>query len=278
MQDIQSSPDHRNVPLERVGISRLALPVQILEQGGGYQHVVAEASMFVEVPADIRGTHMSRFVEILHEWVDKPVSSVDLESLLRTVRLRAGSYSAEVKLSFRYFMEKTAPVSGKAGLVDYVCGFLGRLTADGFRFRLSVGVPITTLCPCSKAIARHGAHNQRAISSVGVDCVSDAFVWLEDLIRLVENQASCGVFSVLKREDEKWVTEAAYENPRFVEDVTRDVVLALCAIPGVARFTVQTESIESIHNHNAFASIGWVDAKAYANGASSMASEFAQSG
>jgi GTP cyclohydrolase I len=253
MEDLQSLADSRNVPIERVGITKLALPVQIREKDDGFQHVVAEASMFVDVPATVRGTHMSRFVEVLHEWANRPVSSRDIESLLLVTRERAGSLSAEVGLTFRYFIRKTAPVSGRIGAVDYQCSFRGRMDEGGYRFALRVGVPVTTLCPCSKAISDYGAHNQRTVVEVEVESRAETIVWIEDVVSLVEEQASCPVFAVLKREDEKWVTERAYENPKFVEDVVRDVLLRLSEHPGVEHLSVTSESIESIHNHNAYA-------------------------
>lgn len=259
MQDIQSMEDQRNVPLERVGISKLKLPIMILQQIGGYQHVTADIAMGVEVPATVRGAHMSRFVEVLHEWADRPVASSDIESLLGDVRARAGSVSAETTIAFHYFLTRAAPVSRKEGFVDYGCEFLGRLDADGFRFRLRVRVPVTTVCPCSKAISDQGAHNQRAIVDLFLEPAPGEFVWLEDLISVIEAEASCPVYSVLKRSDEKWVTERGYENPKFVEDVVRDVVTALSGRADIRGFGVSCESLESIHNHSAVASIKWID-------------------
>lgn len=254
MEDLQSLADSRNVPIERVGITKLALPVQIREKNDEFQHVFAEASMFVEVPESVRGTHMSRFVEVLHEWADRPVSSPDIEALLLETRDRAGSLSAEAELAFRYFIKKAAPVSGRIGAVDYRCSFRGRVDEDGYRFVLGVGVPVTTLCPCSKAISDYGAHNQRTLVDVEIESLRSTIVWIEDVVALVEEQASCPVFSVLKREDEKWATERAYDNPKFVEDLVRDILLQLSGYPGVKCTSVTSESIESIHNHNAYAS------------------------
>ena len=218
--------------------------------------------MFVEVPANMRGAHMSRFVELLTEWADKPVSSQDFKELLSNARRRAGSYSAEASVLFKYFMPRLAPVSGKRGILDYECQFSGRVDAGGFVFTLGTRVPVTTLCPCSKAISDYGAHNQRAVVDVQIRYGGDSFIWLEDLVELVEREASCPVYPILKREDEKYVTEAAYRNPKFVEDVVRDVVLRIGALGGITWLTVSCESIESIHNHSAFASVegvaeGW---------------------
>jgi GTP cyclohydrolase I len=253
MQDLQSGIDIRDVPLERVGIKHLRLPIRIQEKSGSLQHVVASAGLFVEVPANVRGTHLSRFVSLLNEWVNQPVSSADIQSLLAEARSRAHSFSAEVALAFEYFLPRSAPVSGKVGVVDYGCEFNGRLSEESYDFRLGVSVPITTLCPCSKAISRVGAHNQRAMVRVSIRYEPDTFIWLEDLISLVESQASCPVLPVLKREDEKYVTEAAYDNPKFVEDVVRDIVLAIGNVPGVTWLSAECESFESIHNHNAYA-------------------------
>jgi len=253
MIDLQSSADHRDVRLERVGIAKLSVPIKVLQKAGGYQHVTAEASLFVEVPAAVRGTHLSRFVELLTEWADEPVSSLDIERLLFEAAERIGSPSAETRLSFRYFLPKTAPVSGKVGMLDYECIFSGRLNAQGFDFALGAEVPITTLCPCSKEISDVGAHNQRAMVRVSIRYSREGFVWLEDLISLAEAQASSPVYPVLKRVDEKFVTEAAYRNAKFVEDVVRDISLALAAGEGIVWFSAECESQESIHNHNTLA-------------------------
>lgn len=197
---------------------------------------------------------MSRFVEVLHEWADRPVSSQDIESLLLATRDRAGSLSAEAGLVFRYFIKKAAPVSGRIGAMDYRCSFKGRVDKRGFRFTLGVEIPVMTLCPCSKAISDYGAHNQRTFVEVEIESLPQTIVWIEDVVLLVEEEASCPVFSVLKREDEKWATERAYNNPKFVEDLVRDVLLSLSEHPDVVHLTVTSESLESIHNHNAYAS------------------------
>jgi GTP cyclohydrolase I len=254
MIDLQSGADHREVHLERVGIRSLSLPIMIREKSEGYQHVVADANLFVEVPASTRGTHLSRFVELLTEWANEPVSSQDIERLLRQTRERTGSASAEARLTFKYFLRRSAPVSGKIGVLDYTCEFCGRLADEDFAFTLGVNVPVTTLCPCSKEISEEGAHNQRAVIRVKVRYSRDAFIWLEDLIAIAEAQASCPVYPVLKRPDEKYVTEIAYRNPKFVEDVVRDLMVSLRDLDDIAWIGAECESQESIHNHNAFAS------------------------
>jgi GTP cyclohydrolase I len=253
MIDLQASADHREIPIGRVGVSGLQLPIKILEKAGGYQHVVAGSSLFVEVPARVRGTHLSRLVELLGDWANEPVSSSDIESLLHNTRARTGSPSAEAELSFDYFLPRTAPVSGRTGLLNYRCTFLGRLSPEGFDFTLGVDVPVTTLCPCSKEISDAGAHNQRATARVRVRYTKEAFLWLEDLIALIEEQGSSPVYPILKRVDEKFVTEAAYENPKFVEDVVRDLTLSLSRSQEVTWVSAECESHESIHNHNALA-------------------------
>lgn len=258
MEDLQALADDRNIPIERVGITKLALPVMVREKDDGYQHVLAHASMFVEVPAVTRGTHMSRFVEVLHEWADRPVSSLDIEHLLKETRDRARSTSAEAELAFRYFIKKPAPVSRRLGTMDYACSFSGRVNQHGYVFTLGVQVPVATLCPCSKAISSYGAHNQRTFVDVQITALAEPIVWIEDVIEVVEQQASCPLFSILKREDERWVTERAYDNPKFVEDLVRDVVVQLSNHPGIAGLTLRCESVESIHNHNAFASTSYV--------------------
>jgi GTP cyclohydrolase I len=255
VEDLQALADDRNIPIERVGITKLALPVMVREKEDGYQHVLAEASMFVEVPAVIRATHMSRFVEVLHEWADRPVSSTDIEALIQKTRERARSASAEAGLAFRYLIKKPAPVSGRIGAMDYACSFSGRVDRGGYLFTLGVQVPVATLCPCSKAISYYGAHNQRTVVDVHIEALQEPIVWIEDVIEAVENQASSPLFSVLKREDEKWVTERAYDNPKFVEDLVRDMAQALDADSRIAGYLVEAENFESIHNHSAYAQI-----------------------
>jgi GTP cyclohydrolase I len=220
---------------------------------------------------------MSRFVEVLHEWADRPVASPDIEALLSDVRVRSGSITAETRISFRYFISKRGPVSGREGFVDYGARFVGRLDESGFQFRLGVEVPISTVCPCSKAISDHGAHNQRAIVDLAIEPAPGEFIWLEEMITLVEEEGSCPVFSVLKREDEKWVTEHGYEKAKFVEDVVRDIVLSISNRRDVAGFGVSCESLESIHNHSAEASVGWVVCDVLTTAASNIVSAVAGS-
>lgn len=254
MLDIQALADDRQVPLEHVGVTRLALPISVKEKGGGHQHVSALANLLVEVPPAIKGTHMSRLVEELMVWADKPVASADIRALLEQTRERVQSFSCEVDLTFGYFMRRSAPVTQQVGVQRYDCEFRGRLEETGYSFVLGVKVPLTTLCPCSKAISDMGAHNQRSVVSVQVSYNIETFVWLEDLIHYVEQEGSCPVYPVLKRPDEKFVTEFAYSNPKFVEDVVRDVIISLKSkISGLTWISVECESQESIHSHNAYA-------------------------
>jgi GTP cyclohydrolase I len=255
MKDLQASPDTRGVPLEHVGVTRVPLPIRVKQKAGGHQKVRAVTNLFVEVPGDVRGTHLSRLVEALMEWAEEPVDSLDIERLLERTVESCDSLSAEVDILFSYFIQKAAPVTKRVGYMNYECEFRGRYDDGGFHFILGAKVPVTTLCPCSKEISDRGAHNQRSTVAVEVSYQSETnFIWLEDLVATVEAQASCAVFPILKRPDEKYVTEKAYDNPKFVEDVVRDVILSLRnGNPGLTWLSVECESEESIHGHNAYA-------------------------
>lgn len=254
MLDVQALSDDRQVPLEHVGVTRLALPICIKEKGGSLQHVSASANLLVEVSPSVKGTHMSRLVEAVMDWADKPVASPDIRTLLEETRDRLRSFSCEVDLTFGYFIQRAAPMSRQVGVQRYDCEFRGRLDETGYSFVLGVKVPVTTLCPCSKAISDAGAHNQRSIVSVQISYDNAAFLWLEDLTDIVEEQGSCPVYPILKRPDEKYVTERAYSNPKFVEDVVRDVIISLRSqVDGLTWLSVECESQESIHTHNAYA-------------------------
>jgi GTP cyclohydrolase I len=255
MKDLQASPDNRGVPLEHVGVTRVSLPIKVKQKVGGHQEVRAVTNLFVEVPRDVRGTHLSRLVEALMEWAEEPVDSSDIERLLERTVESCGSLSAEVDILFNYFIQKAAPVTKRFGYVDYECEFRGRFDDGGFHFILGAKVPITTLCPCSKEISDRGAHNQRSLVAVEVSYQSGTtFIWLEDLIATVEAQGSCAVYPILKRSDEKYVTESAYDNPKFVEDVVRDVIISVRnGHPDLTWLSVECESQESIHGHNAYA-------------------------
>ena len=249
MRDLQNERDFRNVPLNRVGIKNLHYPVEVLDQKAGRQKTVANVSMFVDLPGDLRGTHLSRFVELVHKHKDE-IGVSNLAAILEDTKKAFGSRDAYLELAFPYFIEKQAPVSGERGLLEYRSFFAAYLS-DAYRGTVGVSVPVTTLCPCSKEISSAGAHNQRSL--VGLWVEASRFVWFEDLISLVEEKASSDLYSILKREDEKFVTEKAYANPRFVEDLVREVTLELEGDDEISGFRVEVESLESIHNHNAYA-------------------------
>lgn len=255
MKDVQNSIDKRGIAIQKVGISRLALPFLVRQKDGGMQPVLATIQMTVALPKECKGTHMSRFVEILNEWRQKPISSREMKDILAEAVLRLEAEEAHLDLAFKYFLEKEAPASKMKGLVDIDCRFTGTLTKDGaFDFLLEVAVPYTSLCPCSKEISAYGAHNQRGTMCVKVRYDMDKILWIEDIVTDMEAQASSPVYSLLKRQDEKVVTEEAYDNPKFVEDILRDVVLVMRSMEGVHWFEVTCENQESIHNHNAYAS------------------------
>ena len=226
-------------------------PVTVLDKDMGEQQTVAEINMYVNLPRYYKGTHMSRFVEILNEH-SRRISLRNFSEILQEMKDRLNAESAHMEMRFPYFVNKSAPVTGSSGLMEYKCAFKGSLNS-GSDLVMMIHVPISTLCPCSKEISDFGAHNQRG--EVRLQVRFKKFVWIEDLIKLVEESASCEVFSVLKREDEKFVTEQAYNNPMFVEDIVRDIAVKLSNDPNITWFTVESENFESIHNHNAYAYI-----------------------
>ena len=255
MQDVQNRQDSRGIAIQKVGIKEAHLPFLIKTKEGGYQQVLARIRFTVSLPMEYKGTHMSRFLEILMPWSQKPLAEAEMEAMLSEALVRLEAHSAEVELSFKYFIDKYAPVSKKHSVLDLDCTFTGRKEkGQPMQFRLGVEVPFTSLCPCSKEISSYGAHNQRSVARIqlrfkdGYDCI-----YIEDLAELVEKQGSSPIYPLLKREDEKFVTEAAYENPKFVEDILRDTVLVLRDIEGLGWFSVECENYESIHNHSAYA-------------------------
>lgn len=254
MKDVQSLFDSRNIAIQKAGVNNVRLPVMIPEKAGSFQNVTAEFTLCADLAANMKGTHMSRFMEILNSHTKKPVSGNMLKDILAETKDALKSNSAELQMRFRYFIEKAAPISGKTGFIDYICGFRAVL-AEEFKSVLSMEIPVITLCPCSKEISLYGAHNQRAVVRINVEYARDDILWFEDLTRDIEQLASGELFSVLKRSDEKHVTEKAYENPKFVEDIVRDVIIYLGSLDGAEAFDVECESAESIHNHNAFAYI-----------------------
>jgi len=253
MQDVQKQRDHRNIPIDRVGIKNLKYPITVRDKREGHQPTVATIDMYVNLPQEDRGTHMSRFVEMLHLFRPE-VSLKNFDVILQEMKRHLHAASAHIDITFPYFIEKKAPVSKSVGLMDYTCRIIGVSEENGKTDLVSeVIVPISSVCPCSKEISDAGAHNQRG--QVRLQIRFKKFIWLEDMIELVEKSASCDVFSILKRVDEKHVTEAAYANPKFVEDVVRDIAMQLKKDDNITWFTVSAENFESIHNHSAYAEV-----------------------
>jgi GTP cyclohydrolase I len=250
--DVQSTPDTRRLAIDRVGIKSIRHPAKIKERDGGVQHTVAHFNMYVGLPHHFKGTHMSRFVEILNAH-EREISPDTFRLMLREMVKKLEAESGHIEMSFPYFVTKKAPVSGVASMMDYEVTFIGEIVDGEEVFTLKVLVPVTSLCPCSKKISERGAHNQR--SHVTIAARINTFVWIEELIDLAENEASCQLYGLLKRPDEKFVTENAYDNPKFVEDMVRDIAARLNADKRVTGYVVESENFESIHNHSAYAMI-----------------------
>ena len=250
--DVQSKPDVRHIAIDKVGIKDIRHPVLVKDRSQGVQHTIASFNMYVELPHNFKGTHMSRFVEILNSH-DLEISVESFKDMLAEMNKRLESKRGHIEMSFPYFINKAAPVSGVKSLMDYQVSFLGEINGEQDATTIKVVVPVTSLCPCSKEISKYGAHNQRSHVTVAVR--TNSFVWIEDLIDLVEKQASCELYGLLKRPDEKHVTERAYENPKFVEDMVRDVAAQLNADARIDAYVVESENFESIHNHSAYAMI-----------------------
>lgn len=250
LKDTQNEPDFRNIAIDRVGVKNLRHPIQVRDKARSLQHTVATMTLTVDLPHQFKGTHMSRFVEVLSEF--GPELHVDnIKDLVRTLRERLDSEAAHLEVEFPFFLQKAAPVTGALGMMDYVARFTATLVGETWDFMVTVIVPVTTLCPCSKAISEHGAHNQRGVVTYSIRFRSP--IWIEDLVALVEASASSELYSLLKRPDEKAVTERAYANPVFVEDLVRNVALRSDQEPDILWYRVEAENFESIHNHNAYA-------------------------
>jgi GTP cyclohydrolase I len=250
--DVQATPDTRRLAIDRVGIKSIRHPVKIRERAGGVQHTVAHFNMYVGLPHHFKGTHMSRFVEILNAH-EREISPDTFRLMLREVVKKLEAESGHIEMTFPYFVSKKAPISGVESLMDYEVTFIGEVRAGKELFTLKVQVPVTSLCPCSKKISERGAHNQR--SHVTIAARINTFVWIEEIIGYAEGQASSELWGLLKRPDEKYVTEPAYDNPKFVEDMVRDVAAELNRDARVVGYMVESENFESIHNHSAYAMI-----------------------
>lgn len=250
--DVQGRPDSRRLSIDQVGIKDIRHPVRISDRSGGEQHTVATFSMYVALPDHFKGAHMSRFVHVLNQQ-EQEISVRSFRHMLAEMTELLEADSGRIEMRFPYFINKRAPVSGVQSLVDYEVTLTGEIRDSRSTMNLKVQVPVTSLCPCSKAISEYGAHNQR--SHVTVSVQSNAFIWIEEIVDMVENEASSEIYGLLKRVDEKHVTERAYDNPKFVEDVVRDIAALLNGDERVTAYSVEAENFESIHNHSAYAQI-----------------------
>ncbi len=250
--DVQSSPDTRRIAIDKVGIKDIRHPVRVRDRSGGDQHTIASFNMYVNLPHNFKGTHMSRFVQILNAH-EREITIQSFKEMLAEMTELLEAEAGHIEMNFPYFINKAAPVSGVQSLLDYDVTFIGETQNGNSVIWVKVVVPVTSLCPCSKKIADYGAHNQRSHVTVNVR-MSD-FMWLEEVIEIVEQEASCELYGLLKRPDEKVVTERAYDNPKFVEDMVRDVAARLNADDRVRAYSVASENFESIHNHSAYALI-----------------------
>lgn len=249
LPDIQKTPDQRNIAIDRVGVRNVKFPIVVLDRANERQHTIGNFTLTVDLPSEFKGTHMSRFLEVLNEH-KKEVSVQALPHLLERMRDRLKAEKAHVVVEFPFFMEKAAPVTGKTGMMQFDCGFDAQINGK-YDVTLFLKVPVATLCPCSKEISKYGAHNQRGWVSVRIK--TNDHVWLEEVVEMIESSASCALYPVLKRPDEKFVTETAYENPRFVEDLVREVALKFDGDQRITQYSIEVENEESIHAHNAYA-------------------------
>jgi GTP cyclohydrolase I len=250
MKDVQSQRDSRLIEIQKVGVKNVRYPVTVLDKQNHTQQTVATFNLYADLPHDFKGTHMSRFIEVLNAYyVD--ITMHNFLHMLREIRRSLSARRSYAEVIFPYFMEKQAPVSGERSMMEYICEYLGEVSDSAERFYVGIQVPIATVCPCSLEISEQGAHNQRG--AVRLKLLLSKFFWIEDVIRLVEESASSEVFTLLKREDEKFITERAFARPRFVEDVVREVTAGLERTGDFRWFSVEVENFESIHNHSAYA-------------------------
>ena len=252
LHDEQSSPDTRAIPINQVGIKDILHPIEFVDRSGKPQPTVARLTMTVNLSPEVKGTHMSRFVHVLQDY-KKALSMENFAGLLRDMATRLDAEEGSIEVSFPFFMDKAAPVSGVRSYLDYQVRLSGHFNRGDTRVTASIAIPVTSLCPCSKSISDYGAHNQRSRITLTVTPVKP--VWIEDLIEMAESQASCELYGLLKRPDEKYVTERAYDNPKFVEDMVRDLAMKLNDDDRIRAYKVESENFESIHNHSAYACI-----------------------
>lgn len=252
IEDVQNLPDVRQLAIDKVGIKAIRHPVKVKDKTGDAQHTVAMFNMYVHLPQHFKGTHMSRFIEILNA-NEREISVESFKVILHEMAVRLEAQAGHIEMTFPYFINKSAPVSGVKSLLDYEVTFIGEVNKGQYDIKVKVLIPVTSLCPCSKKISAYGAHNQR--SHVTITIGLNAFMWIEDMIAMVEAQASSELYGLLKRPDEKYVTERAYDNPKFVEDMVRDIATAFNNESRVKNYIVECENFESIHNHSAYACI-----------------------
>jgi GTP cyclohydrolase I len=250
LRDIQSEPDDRNLVINKVGVKDIYYPVVVLDRVKGKQHTVARVNMYVNLPTHFRGTHMSRFIEILNKY-QSGISTLNIRDILEEMKSQLSADKAHFEIEFSYFITKKAPISGEEAKMEYNCILVAN--SDDDFYTLTVKVPVLSLCPCSKEISSYGAHNQRSIISISIRAKEK--IWIEDLIILAESCGSSDIYSILKREDEKYITEKSYENPVFVEDMVRNAASKLMVMKNIIWFSVDSENMESIHNHSAYAQI-----------------------
>ena len=250
--DVQSTADTRHLAINKVGIKDIKHPIRISDRSDGEQHTVATFNMYVNLPHNFKGTHMSRFVELLNSNKGE-ITVASFKDILARMSKTLAAEAGHIEMRFPYFVNKPAPISGVESLLDYDVTFIGEIRGGKTTMTVRVVVPVTSLCPCSKEISEYGAHNQR--SHVTITARTNGFIWIEDLIDMVEEEASCEIFGLLKRPDEKYVTEKAYDNPKFVEDMVRDVARRLNGDKRISGYILESENFESIHNHSAYAMI-----------------------
>ncbi len=250
LKDVQNEPDYRNIPINKVGVKDISYPVVVLDRENGKQHTVANVNMYVNLPQHFRGTHMSRFLVILNKYEDG-ISTHNIREILDDMRIQLESERAHFEIEFPFFISKKAPVSGETAKMEYKCRLFANSDEDFYT--IQVFVPVLSLCPCSKEISKYGAHNQRSIMSISIRAKER--YWIEDVIKIAESSGSSEIYALLKREDEKYITEKSYENPVFVEDMVRNAAEKLIKEKDILWFSVESENMESIHNHSAYAQI-----------------------